>query len=871
MINGARVALLVTYVTTLAACGSDDPAIEDAATDAPVDSNLQPDAAVVDAAASDAPTDGGATEDATAGPDATAWPIHVGAFGRVNLIAADSDEAGNLYLAGNSGASIDFGDETITPSEDNPGDALIVSYDDDLQLRFARFVGAEGSADRITDLAVANDGFYISIELTRDVIIDGESLGRGNYLLAFDQRGSLRWSRQLPATSVFCRLAVDSGGDVWIGCRIAEAVDFGGGTLNDDGREALLLASFDADNVHDHSRVYTTTNRSSIVRAIAGVGANVCALVNQGGGDFGGGAIVNEIVVFCVDDNGDHVWSVGYGGDHDSLATMRSDGERIYIGTSFGRSGRVSWGGDPLMGEVTDRFLVALSVADGTEVFTSTLPAIATFAPDGQGGAYVAGPAGPENPTFNPDAPSGFIARLNATGQPMWAMRHEGLPALSAASPSGFVTVDAVSTIAAVSFDATGSIRGESERAFAHRSSPQTPTAIVGDDEGRTMVALNFQREFRVATAAQHRAIGVGVATISNEGAVEASASYDVASSAAIHAAHGTRDLVYAAGTFRSRIDLGTELSVVSGSDAFVFATNYSGEVEWARRFGLDANDEFHAIDVDDSGIIYAAGKFGDRVVTTEVPSFAIVSLNPDGSMLWERRAAGVDAAVAHGVATYQGGAYVVGQFQGEGSFGDVMFTSPSAAILAVHFQLDGTADWAFNVDAPSSATAVALDGMDNAAIAAEVTAEATLCGETIAASTILFALNPDGDCIYLAELDPNIHITSLAWTPQEGLWGVGTLNGTATLAGTPLASEGETDALVVQFDSATGEPMWAESFGGTSRDSANALHIAADGTIHLAGTFRGRAEIGVRGHSQVLSADTLGDGFIVRLDPNTL
>lgn len=104
---------------------------------------------------------------------------------------------------------------------------------------------------------------------------------------------------------------------------------------------------------------------------------------------------------------------------------------------------------------------------------------------------------------------------------------------------------------------------------------------------------------------------------------------------------------------------------------------------------------------------------------------------------------------------------------------------------------------------------------------------------------------------------------TAAAATP-DGEWiVVGEVGGDVDYGGLTVTGRGGSDALVLRVGK-NGTVRWARHLGGPGADSASAVAVGADGTIHVAGCFTGQGDFG--DHSLV-AATLSTDAFVVAMD----
>jgi hypothetical protein len=106
---------------------------------------------------------------------------------------------------------------------------------------------------------------------------------------------------------------------------------------------------------------------------------------------------------------------------------------------------------------------------------------------------------------------------------------------------------------------------------------------------------------------------------------------------------------------------------------------------------------------------------------------------------------------------------------------------------------------------------------------------------------------------------------TKVAVGPNDITLVAGSFSGSMTIQGKEpktLTSNGETDAFVASF-SASGDLLWATSFGGATGDSASGVGVDAEGRVYVAGRFTGEMSLG--GKAPFVAND--GDAFVASFD----
>lgn len=104
----------------------------------------------------------------------------------------------------------------------------------------------------------------------------------------------------------------------------------------------------------------------------------------------------------------------------------------------------------------------------------------------------------------------------------------------------------------------------------------------------------------------------------------------------------------------------------------------------------------------------------------------------------------------------------------------------------------------------------------------------------------------------------------AMAATADGGAVVVGYGSGGGNCGGRVLTTAGDRDALILRI-SASGTCEWGYLLGGTGGDEARAVVVADDGSIYVAGSFSGQADLDPVA-TRLVVAKGASDGFVIRL-----
>ena len=362
-----------------------------------------------------------------------------------------------------------------------------------------------------------------------------------------------------------------------------------------------------------------------------------------------------------------------------------------------------------------------------------------------------------------------------------------------------------------------------------------------------------------------------------------------------------------------------TTLTGVGDYDIFVARYNSDGTLNWAVQAGGAGLDEGFGIAALEDGTSLVTGRFegeatfgeGTDAVTLTAPGGVdvfIARYDPDGTLVWAKRAGGNDWAQGHSIAALSDGtSFVTGYFEGTATFGpgelnETMLTTPGfQGMFVAQYNADGTLGWA--VRAGGSGGYIEGNG-----IAALATGATWVTGALYGPAKFGWGdpneiiLYPPGDWdIFVAMYNPD---GTLAWaqtaggagtdrglgiavvpdlpaTPTSGIRAVpggsvlvtGSYENTAVFGdpqtGIPLTAVDYSDVFVARY-LLDGTLDWAVSAGGDREDDGYGVASLPDGSSLATGEFRGTAIFGPGDPNETsLTSQCNSDFFLAKYDPD--
>lgn len=327
--------------------------------------------------------------------------------------------------------------------------------------------------------------------------------------------------------------------------------------------------------------------------------------------------------------------------------------------------------------------------------------------------------------------------------------------------------------------------------------------------------------------------------------------------------------------------------NVVQGldnNDIVVAKHSSEGIPIWTRIFGGLGTNSGTAVVSDNEDNLIVTGWFHGRAYFDNI-SFVpagrgdvfIAKLDPQGNVIWAKRAGGAGEDLAHAITSDAlGNSYVAGEFLETAYFGDDSLTSAGEYdIFIAKYDQAGKVVWVKNFGGlkDDRVTGIVYDhANDNLVLTGSFTGQLQL-EET---SQILLAEDAEDQDIFLICMDSN---GTKKWALSQGgqapdagksvqidpsgnIYMSGVFSKTVQIGANTLRSHGRLDGFMAKYNS-LGQPLWVRhAGGGPDDDFADAITPGStEKEVYVTGSFSGEATF----RSKTLQSNGDFDAFVER------
>jgi hypothetical protein len=317
---------------------------------------------------------------------------------------------------------------------------------------------------------------------------------------------------------------------------------------------------------------------------------------------------------------------------------------------------------------------------------------------------------------------------------------------------------------------------------------------------------------------------------------------------------------------------------------ADVFASRYSpeGELRWSKTFGDPANQFAEDLAGGPSGAViagYFRGNFGfggPLLVNGGGDDLFFAKLGPTGDHVWSARYGTGNIERAFRVATdADENVILTGGFEGTLDFGGEPLSgiNPLNPFLA-RFDASGGLLWSktFPASGQAYASGVACDASGNVLLTGLFSnavdfGKGAIAGPVLDKNAFVATFLPNGDLRWARPLsgDGFENGVGVGADGDGDVVAVGFFDDTVDLGQGSFTSAGSDDIFVGKYSRATGEPIWARTFGGPGDDRPHDVLVDAAGNVVITGEFVDSVDF----QGTTLTSAGGRDAFLVTLGPD--
>ncbi len=361
---------------------------------------------------------------------------------------------------------------------------------------------------------------------------------------------------------------------------------------------------------------------------------------------------------------------------------------------------------------------------------------------------------------------------------------------------------------------------------------------------------------------------------------------------------------VYTAGVFEATVDFDpgvgtTNLSSNGGSDAFIQKMDASGNLIWVKSFGGTGYEEPYSLAIDASGNIYTTGYFQDTVDfdpsagTTNLSSNGgidafVQKMDASGNFLWAKSFGSTndDQGLSLTVDT-SGNVYITGTFSGTVDFDPGVGTTNLSSnggrdVFIQKMDASGNLIWvkSFGGTGYDESKSLTIDasgniytiGLFSHTVDFDPGTGTTNLSSNGGIDAFVQKMDASGNFIWAKSFggtsdDRGGSITTDA---SGNIYSAGYFSNTVDFdpgtGTTNLSSNGNLDVFVQKMD-ASGNFIWAKSFGGTNNDYGNSITLDGLGNVYTTGTFQSTVDFDPSTGTTNLSSNGSSDAFIQKMD----
>jgi len=358
---------------------------------------------------------------------------------------------------------------------------------------------------------------------------------------------------------------------------------------------------------------------------------------------------------------------------------------------------------------------------------------------------------------------------------------------------------------------------------------------------------------------------------------------------------------VYTIGSFNDTVDFDPgpdvmKLNSGKGSSIFIQKLDANGNFLWAKSIGGRGYGLGTSITIDDVGNVYSTGRFGDTVDFDPGPdSMNLISigkgdifiqkLDANGNFLWVKSFGGSsDYDLGTSIAVdADGNVYTTGYFIDTVDFDPGPDSMKISALgswdsFIQKLDADGNFLWVKSIggNGESYAFSLAIDADGNIYTSGDFTDSIkfepsanvkNLSARRGGQDVFFLKFNNKGNLLWAKSFGTS-YSASIAFDDRGNVYTTGSFGETVDFNSAKISAVGQRDVYVQKME-ASGNFIWAKSFGGKSYEDGSSIAIDNKGNIFTTGSFRESVDFDPGPGVANLTAVGDVDAFIQKLDSN--
>ncbi|QTA85422.1 SBBP repeat-containing protein [Desulfonema magnum] len=302
-------------------------------------------------------------------------------------------------------------------------------------------------------------------------------------------------------------------------------------------------------------------------------------------------------------------------------------------------------------------------------------------------------------------------------------------------------------------------------------------------------------------------------------------------------------------------------INIPSSGSSGMFVAKYDSEGHclWVRYGRLGTNGKAYGITTDNSGNVYVSGTFsttaqiGGESIVSQDWSFDLIiaKYDTDGNFQWVVKGGGTNTDYGRGITSDGSNVYVTGRFwSSDAAFGTYRLASSGESdVFIAKYDGGGNCLWAKKAGGSNNDFGIGItsDNEGDVYVTGYFKDTATFGSANLtsdgSADVFVTKCDSNGNFQWAEKIGGNNYDTghSVASDNSGNIYVTGRFTDTVTFGTTNMASNGDADIFIAQYDD-NGNFQWVRTAGGSSTDYGRSLTCDGQGNIYLKGLYGGTA-----------------------------